>query len=97
MCSQRGKLSHGVQRRQQLSLSVWVPEPLSSPPAHVTSPHAGKGKLRRRDFTWAGLLSLAGDMLAQTPCQQLGCPTHPAIRQHPQVCEEPGELLCDPS
>lgn len=72
----RGKLSHDVQCRQQVS--VWVPEPLSSPPAHVTSPHAGKGKLISWYFAWAGLLFLPGDMLAQTPCQQLGSPTDPA-------------------
>lgn len=86
----RGKLSHGVQRRQQVS--VWVPEPLSLSPAHVTSSHAGKGKLISRSFTCPGLLSLAGDMLAQTPCH----PTDPAIPQHPQVCEKPEEMLCDP-
>lgn len=71
----RGKLSHDVQCRQQVS--VWVPEPLSSPPAHVTSSHAGKGKLIRRYFTWAGLLSLAGNMLAQTPQSAAGVPHRP--------------------
>lgn len=61
-----------------------VPEPLSSPLALVTSLHAGKGKLRGRCFTWAGLLSPAGDTLAQTPCQQLGSPTDPATPSTPR-------------
>lgn len=68
----RGKLSHSVQRRQQVL--VWVPELLSSAPAHVTPLRAGKGKLIRRCFTGAGLLSLAGDMLAQTFCSSWGPP-----------------------
>lgn len=77
-------------------VSVWVHEPLSSPPAHVTSSHAGRRKLLSRYFTWPGLLSPVGDMLTQTPCQQLGSSTDPATPQNPHGCEEPEEILCDP-
>lgn len=63
------------------------------PPPHVL----GREKLVvarvRSYFTQAGLLFLAGDVLAQTASWQLGSPTDPNIPQHPQADEEPGEML----
>lgn len=90
----RGKLSHGVRCRQQVS--VWVPEPPSSALLHVASLRAGRESSLevilpgQVCFPWLVTCWHRHSGSSWGPPQTLPTP------QHPQVHKGPGEMLCDP-